>query len=114
MIITSRKEKSVLVEMTHVELANILGKSNLFEFMETSKCGGMNVYSSSKPHIDFFIENKVELGISSAYNKSIAVNKVSLRNESYNSVRAGLEEMLKALTPAEDLIEKMNKVYKES
>ena len=92
-VIAEMPNERVLVSVTRDELANLLGEYSKFDV--------------KKEFMDMAIKNETEIEISDIYKKHRLIYGFQTE-AAYSKARHKLEEMLEALTPIENKIEKLS------
>ena len=98
-IISKVPTNKVMVVMTTEELANVMGNHS--------------EYSDNQAQaIDKAIREELDLPISNIYMKHYLITALVNQSE-YDTARRKLKDMLHAITPIEDMIEKLSKAIEE-
>lgn len=106
MKITGTNKKGWLVQMSSEEIIEIIGR----DLMKDKSC---QAKYGDESMINWFMIHETEVDICSNFRKLRNYSKMAMNNDSYNSVRAQLEDMLENLTPIEELIDTMSKKLRE-
>lgn len=98
-IISKVPTDKVMVVMTTHELANVMGNYSHYSDRQSQA-------------VDKAIREEINLPISDIYKKHYLITSL-VKQADYDRARRKLEDMVEAMTPVEDMLEKLSKAIKE-